>query len=141
MEAPIILIEDDPDDFHIFSEVISEMNLDNELLWCKSTADAYDYILKDKIVPLLIISDLNLPDYNEILFRKELNSNETFKKLNIPCIFYSTISSKATVNLVYDELPVQGLFIKNTDYNSVKNTIHLIINYWKQCRHPLNPLY
>jgi CheY-like chemotaxis protein len=67
--------------------------------------------------------------------RKEINENEFLRKKSIPFIFLTTTSTKSVIEEAY-EMMVQGYFVKPNSIQEIKETIKMIIDYWKVCRHP-----
>jgi CheY-like chemotaxis protein len=67
--------------------------------------------------------------------RKEINENEFLRKKSIPFIFLTTTSNRTVIEQAY-EMMVQGYFVKPNSIQEIKETIKMIIDYWKVCRHP-----
>jgi DNA-binding NarL/FixJ family response regulator len=67
--------------------------------------------------------------------RKEINENEFLRKKSISFIFLTTTSTKSVIEEAY-EMMVQGYFVKPNSIQEIKETIKMIIDYWKVCRHP-----
>ncbi len=136
MQGPIIIIEDDRDDKDLLEEVLKELNISNKLVWFKNNGDAFQYLKTLTEPPFLIISDVNLPGQSGIEFKKQLDEHEELKKKSIPFIFYSTSADPRYVNDAYLNMTVQGYFKKENSYQEIKNTLKLILEYWRVCKHP-----
>ncbi len=133
--GPIIIIIED-DDKDILEEVLKELNITNKLVWFQNNEDAFQYLKNLVDQPFLIINDVNLPGQSGIEFKKQLDQDEQLKKKSIPFIFYSTSAEPKYVNDAYLNMTVQGYFEKGNSYQDVKNTLKLILEYWKVCSHP-----
>jgi len=134
--GPIVLIEDDEDDKMIIEDVLEELSVTNKLLWFDKAKDAFQYLLTTDEQPFIILSDVNLPGRTGVELKSQIDSNNELRRKSIPFIFYSTTIDQETVNTVYIEMTVQGYFQKKHQYHQVKDTIKLIIDYWKLCQHP-----
>lgn len=133
--GPIIIIEDDADDQEILQEVFSELKIVNILRFFDSCFKALDYLLTTIEQPFLIISDINLPLMTGLQLRQEINQNDYLKKKSIPFIFLSTNPDLKIIRIAY-EMMAQGYFVKPSSQSELKETMKMIVDYWKICRHP-----
>jgi CheY-like chemotaxis protein len=136
ISGPIILLEDDNDDKEIFSEILKELNIKNEIISFTHPGDAYHFLDNSSEQPYIIISDVNLPGMSGLEFKNKLDANEKLKKKSIPFVFYSTSAEKKYVTDAYVYLTVQGYFRKGNSYPEIKNQLRIIFEYWKICQHP-----
>ncbi len=134
--GPIIIIEDDADDKDIMEDIIRELNVKNQLIWFSNCDDAWQYLKVTTEQPFIIFSDVNLPRQSGIEFKKQIDKDEQLRKKSIPFIFYSTAVNQQAVNKAYTEMTVQGFFQKHSSYDTMKNDLKLIIDYWTVCKHP-----
>lgn len=134
--GPIILIEDDVDDEDIFEEVLRELKVPNKLIWFSNARDAYTYLETTSDQPFIIFSDVNLPSVNGVEFKRRVDSDPILRSKSIPFVFYSTAADQSTVNEVYTHLTVQGFFLKSNNYQDTRDTIRVILDYWRVCKHP-----
>jgi CheY-like chemotaxis protein len=134
--GPIILVEDDPDDHSIFEEALVEISVKNPLRWFISPIEAFGYLTTTEEQPFLIFCDINLPKQNGLDFKTRIDEDKYLRQKSIPFIFYSTSASQQTINKAYMQLTVQGFFQKKTSFQEIKEMLHLIIEYWKICKHP-----
>lgn len=134
--GPIILIEDDIDDQEIFKDVIVELGTSNELLIFPVTSDAYDFLKNTETQPFVIFCDLNLPVENGIDFKRRLDADPELRRKSIPFVFYSTSINQETVNEAYTTMTIQGFFRKKETFSAIRENIRLILEYWKECKHP-----
>ncbi|KAA2243286.1 response regulator [Chitinophaga agrisoli] len=134
--GPIIIIEDDADDKAIMEDIIRDLNVRNQLIWFSNCDDAWQYLKVTTEQPFIIFSDVNMPRQSGIEFKKQIDTDEHLRKKSIPFIFYSTAVNQQAVNKAYTEMTVQGFFQKHSTYDTMKNDLKLIIDYWTVCRHP-----
>jgi len=134
--GPIIVLDDDEDDLEIFSAVLKELDIKNDLISFKLSEDAYYYLKNTSDQPLIIFSDINLPKENGINFKKRIDEDPQLRCKSIPFIFYSTVVNQSMVNEAYTQLVVQGFFQKPSRHEDIKRQIKIIYDYWCLCRHP-----
>lgn len=134
--GPIILVDDDHDDMEIFSHVLQELGISNQLVYFSLCEKAMDYLLTTDQKPFIIFCDVNMPGYNGIEFKKNIDSTPELRRKSIPFVFYSTSTDQATVNKAYIEMTVQGFFQKPSQVKDMKRSIKMILAYWEECRHP-----
>jgi CheY-like chemotaxis protein len=95
---PIILYaEDDFDDFESIKEALQQITDQQLLLHAKNGAEAVSYIENARILPSLVVLDLNMPvmDGKEVL--QWLKAREEFK--SIPVMIFTTSSRDEDVKL------------------------------------------
>ena len=132
---PIIILEDDIDDHEIFTEALNALGVKNELIIFTDATKALDFLLVTPKQPFLILSDINLPGMNGLIFRSVIQQNEYLKSKSIPFIFFTTGTSKQQVKAAYD-LTVQGFFIKPSSFIVLQLQLKAIVDYWSSCLHP-----
>jgi CheY-like chemotaxis protein len=135
-QGPIIIVEDDAEDADIFQDILIELDVKNKMIWFTNSNDAFFYLKATTDQPFIIFCDVNLPVINGIEFKRQVDSDAELRRKSIPFVFYSTSVSQATVNEAYTQMTVQGFFQKKNTYAEVKGDIKLILNYWKDCKHP-----
>jgi CheY-like chemotaxis protein len=133
--GPIIIIEDDVDDREIFAIVFKELNYKNEILFFFDGQEALDYLTSTSIEPFIIFSDINMPKLNGMELRQKLHENEDLRIKSIPYLFFSTTAEQQHVVDAYSK-SVQGFFIKPHDFNEIKDTLRVIVEYWIKCVSP-----
>jgi CheY-like chemotaxis protein len=134
--GPIILIEDDRDDEDIFEEVLKELEISNKLIWFTRADDAFHFLKTSSDHPFIIFSDVNLPGQNGVELKRRIDGDPELRQKSIPFVFYSTSANQPTVNEVYTQMTVQGFFLKSNNYAQTRDTLKLIFDYWKVCKHP-----
>lgn len=133
---PIVLVEDDKDDYELFKNALKDLHFEHRLIWFENSIEALEYLKKEEEQPFLIFSDINMHLQNGIEFKTKIDADERLRKKSIPFIFYTTTIDKEFVNKAYTELIIQGFFQKAGDYNEMKTNLKIIIDYWECCQHP-----
>jgi CheY-like chemotaxis protein len=134
--GPIILLEDDNDDHEIFKTILDEIGIKNQLIWFTRADEAFHFLKTTSKQPFIIFSDVNLPGKNGIEFKKEIDQDPQLRAKSIPFVFYSTSIEQKKVNEAYTQMTVQGFFQKSSTYEEIKRRILIIMDYWKECKHP-----
>lgn len=133
--GPILIIEDDPDDQEILTEVFQKLNYVNEVVFFIDGEKALEYINKDDVLPFLILSDINMPRLNGMELKKRIHTEAQLQIKCIPYLFFTTSASKKAVIDAYS-MSAQGFFIKDTSIVELEKTLHVIIEYWQRCYSP-----
>jgi CheY-like chemotaxis protein len=136
-KGPIIIIEDDQDDQMIFEEVFKKLNYPNELIFFTDGEEALEFIRARKVIPFLILSDVNLPKLNGFELRAKLKTDEDLALKCIPYLFFSTALNQKAVIDAYS-MSVQGFFVKPNSMPELEQSIKAIMEYWRRCAAPNN---
>ncbi len=134
-KGPIILIDDDEEDKELFKEVLKALEVTHELLWCENGSEAWDLLSSLETPPFLILSDINMPKINGMELLKKIHENEEMRKKSIPFVFFSTTAKKKEVEAAY-LMTVQGFFIKESNFEALKKSVRILVDYWTACIHP-----
>jgi len=129
------IIDNDLDDQEVVKDVWQELNLPNELVFLEGAEHALRMLDKVTYAPFIIICELNLPAINGFQLRRIMLEKNQKKFNSVPFIFWTTQASESQIVQAY-ELSVHGLFIKDADFNELKNTFTCIINYWLKSKMP-----
>jgi CheY-like chemotaxis protein len=132
----IVIVEDDPDDQEVLTEALTELGIENDLVFFEKSFEAFHYLKTTTQQPFIILSDVNLPGQNGVEFKRSIDLDPQLRSKSIPFIFYSTSAEKHAVDIAFRELTVQGFFLKSPFYTELKNNLKLIIDYWKISKHP-----
>jgi len=133
--GPIIIIEDDKDDQELLNEIFLELKIPNIIKFFNSCFQAFDYLLTTMEKPFLIISDINLPAMTGLELCRKLYEHNSLKKKTIPFVFLTTTNDQLVIAQAY-EMFIQGFFVKPSSIHELKETIRMIVEYWKFSRHP-----
>jgi CheY-like chemotaxis protein len=135
--GPVIIIEDDADDQAFLKEVFQKLKYPNELIFFSDGQEALDFLNSSKIVPFIILSDINMPKLSGIELRTKLKTDASLTLKCIPYLFFSTaLNQKAVINAY--SMSVQGFFVKQASIEELEKTITVIMEYWKRCAAPKN---
>jgi len=132
----IIIVEDDMDDRRLLSNLIAQLQLPNPLQWFETAEGAYEYLSTTYERIFIIISEASLPGLSGLELKRKIDGNPELRKKSIPFVFYSDSANQDDVNEAYLTMTVQGFFKKDSDFESVKNTMRTVFDYWKLSRHP-----
>lgn len=135
--GPIIIVDDDLDDHYIFGEVITKMQLRNQIKAFTASTDALSYLRTTTDSPVIILCDINMPEMDGFELRRKINEDDYLRQKSIPFVFLTTGVSRAQVLEAYN-LTVQGLFLKESSFGAMEHTLRLILDYWDLCKHPRN---
>lgn len=133
--GPIIIIEDDADDQELLKDVFRELQTPNIIRFFDSCSHALNYLMTTIEKPFLIISDINLPAMSGLELCREIFVNESLKMKSIPFVFLTTSSDQNLIAQAY-KMFVQGFFVKPSSMQELRDTVRMIVDYWRVCRHP-----
>ena len=129
------VIDSDSDDQEVVKDVWQELQLKNELVFLDGADHALQMLEKATYAPFIIICELNLPAIDGFELRRIMLDKNKKKFKSVPFIFWTTQASESQIVQAYD-LSVHGLFIKDSNFNDLKNTFLCIINYWLKSKMP-----
>ncbi len=135
--GPIIIIEDDIDDQDFLKEVFQKLKYPNELIFFSDGQAALDFLYSGKVVPFIILSDINLPKLSGFELRQKLKTDADLNTKCVPYLFFSTALNQRAVIDAYS-MSVQGFFVKESSISELEKTITVIMEYWKRCAAPNN---
>ena len=121
----LFLIDDDPDDQHVFAEALSEIDNSVSLLTSSNGLEALEILREAKTsLPDLIFLDLNMPKMSGKQFLKQIKSEPGLQ--NIPVLIYTTSSAIADREESLD-LGAAGFIVKPDSYGAVCNAIRSVL--------------
>jgi len=135
--GPVIIIEDDADDQDFLKEVFQKLKYPNELIFFADGQEAIDFLNSGKVVPFIILSDINMPKLSGFELRTKLKEDAELAIKCVPYLFFSTALNQKSVIDAYS-LSVQGFFVKQNSMDELEKTITVIMEYWKRCAAPNN---
>jgi CheY-like chemotaxis protein len=133
--SPVLIVEDDQDDCAILIEAIREIGVSNELRCFNNGQQALSYLKATHEKTFLILSDVNMPLMDGLELKKEINKDDTLRRRSIPFVFLSTSSAAKEIISAYDMM-AQGFFIKSGQFETLKNNLKAIFEYWRMSKHP-----
>ncbi|HRG37012.1 MAG TPA: response regulator [Bacteroidia bacterium] len=85
--GPILLVEDDKDDFELFKNVLKDLDIKHKLVWFENSIDAFNYLLTEDEQPFIIFSDINMHLQTGIEFKTKIDKHEQLQKKQFPLFF------------------------------------------------------
>lgn len=137
LTGPIVLIDDDDDDRHLIGEMLSDLQLPNPLRHFEHGRAGLDYLRTTSESPLLILCDINMPQMSGLELRDLIDADPYLKQKAIPFIFLSTSDEKSLLKKAYAST-IQGYFKKWSSFDTGKQDLAIMIEFWKRCLHPNN---
>lgn len=135
-KGPIIVIEDDPDDQQILREVLTDLEVKNDLQFFDDCDEAFAHLMSIREKPFLIICDINLPRTNGIELKQRIDETDYLRRKAIPFVFLTTSDSQQTINEAYRINNLQGYFQKSHTMPAIRKKVKLILEYWTEALHP-----
>ena len=121
----LFLVDDDPDDQHVFAEALSEIDTDVNLVTASNGLEALETLKRNHSrLPDLIFLDLNMPKMNGKQFLKEIKSLSPFR--DIPVVIYSTSSAKMDMDETL-AMGAEGFIVKPDSFGAVCEAIRGVI--------------
>ncbi|MCF0074187.1 response regulator [Dyadobacter sp. CY261] len=136
-DGTIVIIEDDEDDQFVLEEIFSELGYPNKRMYFTSGLSALNFLYSTTERPFIIISDINLPELNGLELRRKVQLDSELSLRCIPYIYFTTALNQQVVVDAYST-SAQGFFVKPGDFNEIKETIDVMMKYWKRCAAPNN---
>ena len=133
--GPIIIIEDDLDDQELLNDVFASLSYPNEIIFFSDGEQALQYLTATLIEPFIIFSDINMPRLSGMELREKIHENEDLRIKSIPYLFFSTSAEQSYIIDAYSK-SIQGFFVKPSNYEEIRDTIRVIIEYWLRCVSP-----
>ena len=111
----ILLVEDDELDVISVQRTLRKLDIDYELHTAFNGKDALAMLKSpsDKILPDVILLDLNMPKMNVIEFLRVLRSDNELKSLKV---FIMTTSAETVDRATTEQLGISGYIIKPLNY-------------------------
>ena len=135
LAGPIMVVEDDRDDFDLIKNCIEEIGFNNRVDWYKNGKEALQYLQTTTEQPFIIIADIQMPVMNGLELLKRIYHDDRLRQKAIPFVFLTVVVSHTIIREAYD-LMVQGFYEKAPSYKDFKAQLALILHYWTNCLHP-----
>lgn len=133
--APIFIIDDDLEELEIVQEIWQELGFENSLEVFSNIDDMLFRLVQEDTTPFLIISEVHLPGMSGLDLCEKLAKDPVIKNKNIPFLLWSIASSKETIKRAND-CGGHGFFLKGRDWNAIKDSLQMIVNYWNASQRP-----
>ncbi len=132
---PILIAEDDEDDYLLTMEALKEAGIEAQVKWVKNGEELMSYLeplgkpSRNKKInfPSIILLDLNMPrkDGREVLL--EIKENSVLRK--IPVIVLTTSKAETDISHAYD-LGVNSYIQKPVRFNEFVEVVKVLSHYW-----------
>jgi CheY-like chemotaxis protein len=133
---PIFVVDDDIDDTDLLEDAWKELEFKNELKFFRNAEDVLEHLKTNSTVPFLIISEVNLPKMNGLELKRKLMEEDYINYKSIPFVFLSTSVSQSQIEAAY-EVCTNGFFIKEANFEGLKQQLIDIVRYWFKSKTPL----
>src|SRR5690348_14880067 len=100
--GPVWIVDNDAEDRDIVQEIWRDLQLPNELVFCKDADEAFGLLDKVETAPFIIISEVNLPGDDGFTLRERLLDTHNKKFKSVPFIFWSTQATEQQITRAYD---------------------------------------
>jgi two-component SAPR family response regulator len=134
--GPIIIVDDDAEDYEFINMVFAELKIRNKIIYFEDTEKAFKFLKETQENPFLIFCDINLPRQNGLEFKRNIDNDTQLRRKSIPFVFFSTAIDKKAVDMAYEEMTVQGFFQKPNSFDELKGVIKVIMDYWRLSKEP-----
>jgi CheY-like chemotaxis protein len=132
---PILLVEDNLDDYDAVARSCKAAHLENPLDWCKSGREALDYLRRegayaesaDQSRPAIVLLDLNMPGIDGKKVLSVVKQDPGLK--GIPVVVLTTSTDGRDVQDCYD-LGASTYIQKPVDFDQLIRAIGRIKDYW-----------
>ncbi len=124
-----LLIDDDEIEQMKFQRIIKKLNPIHSIKEAHDGEEALKLITTGKLIPDVILLDLNMPKMNGIDFLKHFKEHETLQY--IPIIMLTTSSNHSEIKQCYAE-GASGYVIKPLKYEDYIKKVAVLVNYWEE---------
>ncbi len=131
----IVIVEDNPGDQELFTEIFKKLNYKNEIVFFRDGQEALTYLTAKTNEPFIVFSDINMPKLNGMELRKQIHENEDIRIKTIPYLFFTTSAEQEAVIEAYSK-SIQGFFVKPSSLQDLTELLKIIVEYWKNCVSP-----
>lgn len=123
----ILLIEDDALEVMKFKRVLSNFQVNHEVIEANNGEIARQILEQKDTLPSIILLDLNMPKVNGIELLTYLKSNKDLKY--IPVVILTTSSNYKDLKRCY-EIGIAGYILKPLKYEEYVLKMEMLLDYW-----------
>lgn len=135
MSSEIWIIDNDIEDRDLISEIVSELNIPNKILFFDNGKAVLKRLEHEEAAPFIIICDVNLPGMDGFELREKLLAAPNRKHHSVPFIFWTNSAYENQIVKAF-KLYAHGFFIKESRFEDWKSTFIQIIQYWTKSKMP-----
>lgn len=133
--VPIVIAEDDEDDYMLTIEALKEAGVQNSIIWVKDGEELMDLLRLgsdsngegSKIQPGLILLDLNMPKKDGREALQEIKGDKYLR--TIPVVILTTSKAEFDISHSYD-LGVNSFIQKPVRFSEFVQAIKVFSHYW-----------
>jgi DNA-binding NtrC family response regulator len=117
----ILFVDDDNDDYILFSDIVKELKPDAKVIYVQDSCDIEEFLKPP--LPDIIFLDFNMPKIDGMECLKKIRANKAFDK--IPVIVYSVYYDRVA------EAYKRGanyFIVKQLSINKVKSSVSAMLN-------------
>lgn len=124
----ILVADDDLDDQELIRDALVENNVDeNKIQFVDDGMQLLESLDKNKILPSLILLDLNMPRKGGKEALVELKKSELYR--HIPIIIFTTSDSEIDIKQCYS-LGTNAFMTKPSSYYDLVDSMKMLTQYW-----------
>ncbi|MGW9685133.1 response regulator [Flagellimonas sp. 2504JD1-5] len=123
----VLFIEDDMIETMKLQRAISKFECKHKIIEAKNGEEALE-ILKDGVLPDIILLDLNMPRMSGIEFLTTIKSDDRLKYL--PTIILTTSENRVDLLKCF-EIGIAGYIIKPLKYEDYESKLKKVFDYWE----------
>ena len=130
MKKFIVTIEDNPNDIQLIKRIFDREIKDVSLQHIASGEEAIKVIEDSNNfvnLPSLILLDIKMKGINGLKVLKQLKKHQHLQK--VPVVIFSSSVQLSDLEKAY-ELKVNSYIEKPKDYQQLKDTVKMLVNYW-----------
>ena len=117
----ILFVDDDNDDYVLFSDIVKELNPDANVIYVQDPCDIDKFLTPP--LPEIIFLDFNMPKVDGIECLKKIRANSVFNK--IPIVVYSVYYDRVAEAYKYG---ANYFIVKQLSINKVKSSVGAMLN-------------
>lgn len=129
--SPVILIEDDEDDFQLILSAYQATGCKRPVVWFDKPIEALTFLIESEETPFMIIADINMPMMNGFDLRRLMRETKVRTLMAVP-FFFLTTSKEADLMKNGYELMVQGFFVKPVEFKQLIGIVDFMVQYATQ---------
>src|SRR5690349_14252762 len=124
----ILLVDDDQDDYFLFSEALKKTRLSISLCYSSNFLEAVAYLTTE--LPDIIFLDLNMPFKNGLDALTDLKAEENFR--SIPVVIFSSSTYSRDVKVAY-ERGAALYFTKPSSFEALEAALaQILLKDWQK---------
>ena len=131
----ILLVEDDEVDIINVKRAFKKNKISNPLEVARNGIEALEILrTAGRMLPKIIILDINMPKMNGIEFLKEIRKDDRLKMISV---FVMTTSNQDSDKINAYNLNVAGYIIKPLSFEKFVSSVAKLNSYWSLCERPV----